>query len=77
MRWPNSTRPATGPTVVEAPPHMLGNSQDALERFVVDIGPLGPDKGEGGKYLFVPPGYSGDIPDGYFVVHSPTYSIQF
>jgi len=38
-----------GPTVVEAPPKMLGSAMDTLQRFLVDIGPLGPDKGEGGK----------------------------
>ncbi len=43
-----------GPTVVEAPPKMLGFAMDALQRYLVDIGPLGPDKGNGGKYLFSP-----------------------
>jgi hypothetical protein len=66
-----------GPTVFEAPPKMLGACMDTLQRFLVDIGPLGPDKGNGGKYLFLPPGYKGDVPDGYFVVKSPTYSVQF
>ncbi|HEY7034413.1 MAG TPA: DUF1254 domain-containing protein [Thermomicrobiales bacterium] len=66
-----------GPTVVEAPPHMFGNANDTLQRFLVDIGPLGPDKGQGGKYLFLPPGHQGSVPDGYFVVRSPTYSVLF
>lgn len=26
----------------------------------------GPDHGSGGKYLFLPPGYDGQVPDGYF-----------
>ncbi len=64
-----------GPMVVEAPPKMLGFAMDALQRYLVDIGPLGPDKGQGGKYLFLPPGYRGDVPPGYFVVKSPTYSV--
>src|SRR6478672_9767003 len=38
------------------------------------MGIAGPDKGVGGKYLFVPPGYDGDLPDGYFTYRSPTYS---
>ena len=42
-----------------------------------DIGPLGSDKGEGGKFLVLPPGFDGDVPDGYFVVRSPTYSVGF
>ncbi|MEJ0041141.1 MAG: DUF1254 domain-containing protein [Rhizomicrobium sp.] len=29
-----------GPTVVEAPPRMLGLAMDALQRYLVDIGPL-------------------------------------
>ena len=66
-----------GPTVVEAPPKMLGAAMDTLQRFLVDIGPLGPDKGKGGKYLFLPPGYKGEVPGGYFVVESPTYSVDY
>ena len=66
-----------GPTVVEAPPKMLGFAMDALQRYLVDIGPLGPDKGKGGKYLFLPPGYTGAVPEGYFVVKSPTYIVSF
>ena len=38
------------------------------------MGLAGPDQGAGGKYLFLPPGYDGDVPDGYFVSRSPTYS---
>ncbi|MNM92863.1 hypothetical protein D3C81_1052120 [compost metagenome] len=66
-----------GPTVIEAPPHMLGFVQDGLQRYVTDIGPLGADKGKGGKFLVLPPGFSGDIPKGYFVAHSPTNSLTF
>ena len=47
--------PAAGPTVVEAPPKMLGLERVTLQRYLVDIGPLGPDKALGGKYLFCPP----------------------
>ena len=66
-----------GATVMEAPPKMLGAAMDTLQRFLVDIGPLGPDKGKGGKYLFLPPGYTGEVPKGYFVVKSPTYSVDY
>jgi hypothetical protein len=66
-----------GPTVVEAPSKMLGAAMDTLQRFLVDIGPLGPDKGKGGKYLFLPPGYRDEVPEGYFVVKSPTYSVCY
>ncbi len=67
----------SGPTVVEAPPKMLGLAMDTLQRYLVDIGIAGPDKGVGGKYLFLPPGYTGAVPKGYFVVKSPTYSVNY
>ncbi len=61
-----------GPTVIEIPPGMLGFLDDAWQRFVGNMGVTGPDKGKGGKYLVVPPGYTGDIPDGYFLLKPPT-----
>ncbi|WMS44560.1 DUF1254 domain-containing protein [Acuticoccus sp. MNP-M23] len=61
-----------GPTVIEVPPGMLGFLDDSWQRFVGNIGVTGPDKGTGGKYLVLPPGYSGDIPDGYFLLKPPT-----
>ena len=64
-----------GPTVVEIPPGMYGTADDALFKFLVDFGFVGPDKGKGGKYLFLPPGYKEKAPDGYFKVYSPSYRI--
>jgi len=61
--------------VVEAPAGMLGAFNDAWFRYMQDIGPAGPDKGKGGKYLVLPPGYEGEVPDGYFVVQSRTYNV--
>ena len=49
-----------GPMVVEVPPGVLGMIDDAYFRYVTDLGLVGPDQGKGGKYLFVPPGYTGD-----------------
>jgi hypothetical protein len=64
-----------GPMVVEVPPGVLGPMDDAYFRFINDFGVTGPDQGKGGKYLFVPPGYKGELPkEGYFVFHSPTYT---
>jgi hypothetical protein len=64
-----------GPVVVEVPPGVLGPADDAFFRWVTDVGLTGPDKGKGGKYLFVPPGYTGKLPStGYFVAKSSTYS---
>src|SRR5262245_30849887 len=68
---------ADGPTVVEAPPKMLGFLQNGVQRYLMDIGPLGPDKAQGGKFLILPPDYKGNVPDGYFVASSPTYSVTF
>jgi hypothetical protein len=68
---------ADGPTVIEAPPHMLGFMEDGLQRYIADIGPLGADKGNGGKFLVLPPDFQGNVPDGYFVSKSPTYSVTF
>lgn len=64
---------AYGPTVVEVPPGMLGMLDDAWMRFVGNFGVAGPDKGKGGKYLILPPEYTGEVPKGYFVFKAPTY----
>ncbi len=65
---------ADGATVVEAPPNSLSFVDDLWQRYVADMGNAGPDQGKGGRYLFLPPGYDGEVPDGYFVARSPTYS---
>jgi hypothetical protein len=63
-----------GPMVVEVPPGVLGPVDDAYFHFVTDVGLTGPDKGKGGKYLLVPPGYTGNLPtQGYFVAKPRTY----
>lgn len=64
-----------GPLVVEMPPAALGTIDDFWYKWVVDVGITGPDKGKGGKYLILPPGYAGDVPDGYFVVRPSTYGM--
>jgi hypothetical protein len=62
-----------GPLVIEVPPKVLGLIDDFWYRWVADVGITGADRGEGGKYLLLPPGYSGDVPEGYYVVRSSTY----
>jgi len=62
-----------GPVVVETPPNVLGVVDDGWQRWLTDLGNAGPDKGKGGKYLLLPPGHKGDVPDGYFVFECPTY----
>ncbi len=62
-----------GPLVVEIPPKVLGAINDFWYRWVTDVGITGPDKGQGGKYLILPPGYQGAIPAGYVVIRPKTY----
>ena len=62
-----------GPLVVEVPPKVLGAINDFWYHWVADIGIMGEDKGAGGKYLFLPPGYQGETPQGYVVVRPKTY----
>ena len=62
-----------GPLVIESPPDILGIIDDHWFGYVADVGNAGPDKGKGGKYLLLPPGYKGEVPKGYFVYRSPTF----
>jgi len=64
-----------GPTVIDLPPGMLGVLDDMAFQYMTDLGVAGPDKGKGGKFLVLPPGYKGDVPDGYFVVPSKTNGV--
>jgi hypothetical protein len=66
-----------GPVVVEIPPAskttlFFGTIADAWQLPLSDVGPQGADAGKGGKYLFLPPGYKGDVPTGYFVFRANT-----
>ena len=64
-----------GPTVIDLPPKMLGILDDMAFQYMIDLGVMGPDKGKGGKFLVLPPGYKGDVPKGYFVVRSKTNGV--
>ena len=61
------------PMVIETPPNVLGFINDHWFRYVIDFGNMGPDKGKGGKFLVLPPGYEGDVPKGYHVARTNTY----
>ena len=61
------------PMVIETPPDVLGIIDDHWFKYVADFGRLGPDKSKGGKFLILPPGYEGEIPEGYFVTRTNTY----
>ena len=57
-----------GPLVVEAPPRCSACQMTFGTIGPADIGFTGPDHGKGGKFLFLPPGYTGEVPEGYFVM---------
>ncbi|HMJ03683.1 MAG TPA: DUF1254 domain-containing protein [Conexibacter sp.] len=67
-----------GPMVIDvpampAPSGVLGTIDDMWFRWVTDVGLPGPDRGEGGQYLLVGPGYDGPLPDsGFHVSHVRT-----
>lgn len=48
---------ATGPLVVAAPAQVIGMFMDLFQRTITDVGALSPDRGQGGLYLLLPPGY--------------------
>ena len=66
-----------GPLVLETPPNVLGVIDDHWFQYVGDVGNAGPDKGKGGKYLLLPPGFEGKVPEGYHVLRSRTYGNVF
>ena len=45
--------------------------------YITDLGNAGPDKGKGGKYLFLPPDYKGQVPKGYYVFKPKTFGHWF
>jgi hypothetical protein len=69
-----------GPVVLELPAKtekasLYGQIVDAWQVTIADVGPAGRDKGAGGKYLLLPPGYERPIPDGYLPIQSNSYRI--
>ena len=67
-----------GPMVVEQPPKGLGTINDMWFGWIIDIGFPGPDRGEGGKYLLLPPGYDGPLPDGgFYIARSKTTRVIY
>jgi len=66
-----------GPVVYEQPAadakgYLFGSLSDVWQVSLTDLGvpKAAPDEGKGGKYLFLPPGYSGAVPKNYFVIKS-------
>ena len=72
-----------GPLVFEAPPQLQGILLDFWQRpipvdggkFFGDVGLPGPDGGKGGKFLLLPAGYKGPVPEGYYVYRSGTNNV--
>jgi hypothetical protein len=67
-----------GPMVIDVPPadddgSLNGNIVNVWQVPLEDAGLMGADKGAGGKYLILPPGYAGKIPDGYIALQAGTY----
>ena len=66
-----------GPIVIEVPPanggSLNGNIVTAWQKPLEDVGLLGVDKGEGGKFVILPPGYAEPVPDGYAALPSDTF----
>ena len=61
-----------GPLVVEMPAGLYGAFFDLWQRPIGQIGPAGPDKGKGGKFVVVPSDFTDPIPAGYIPIKSST-----
>jgi hypothetical protein len=81
---PNSDTPyagllfdlSEGPMVLELPPGpLMGTVNDLNQSWVLDCGLPGPDRGQGGKHLLLPPGYDGEVPDGFNAGRGTTYRL--
>src|ERR1700754_4073295 len=67
-----------GPVVLDLPPSedkasFNGNIVNVWQMPLEDAGLLGVDKGKGGKFLVLPPGYSDAVPAGYIPLKSEVY----
>jgi hypothetical protein len=67
-----------GPVVLEIPPadggSLAANIDNVWQMPLEDAGPAGADKGKGGKYLILPPGYKEKPAEGYIVLPSDTFA---
>lgn len=62
-----------GPLVIDMPPGpFVAVMMDMYQRWVCDMGLPGPEAGKGAKHLILPPGFEGDVPEGFHVWHSQT-----
>ncbi|MEH6592573.1 MAG: DUF1254 domain-containing protein [Halioglobus sp.] len=64
----------SGPMVIDIPPGpYIGLLCDHDMSPVADLGTIGAGKGKGEKNLILPPGYDGEIPEGYYAYQSDTW----
>ena len=65
-----------GPAVIEVPPanggSLNGNIVTVWQMPLEDVGLVGVDKGAGGKFVILPPGYAEPVPEGYTALPSDT-----
>jgi hypothetical protein len=45
------------------------------QQSLIGVGPTGVDRGQGGKFLLLPPDYEGEAPASYLTAKSPTYGV--
>jgi hypothetical protein len=66
---------AQGPVVIEIPPGaIVGLLDDFWQRSLADVGLPGPDAGNGGTFLLLPPGYDGEVPSGYYELRATMHN---
>ncbi len=68
-----------GPIVMELPPGLLGTMNNIWQQPLVDLGgPFSPEQNRGGRFLILPPGYDGPLPEThYHTVGSDTNLVVF
>lgn len=65
-----------GPLVVEIPPGLVvGAVLNYDQSWITDVGIPGRDGGNGGAYVLLPPGFDGDVPEGYLVARAQSHKV--
>ena len=66
-----------GPIVIDIPPaeggSITGSLMDVWQCALADVGPAGTDRGQGARYLILPPGHTEPIPPGYIALACDTF----
>ena len=68
-----------GPMVMELPPGLLGTLNNIWQQPLCDLGgPFSPEQNRGGRFLILPPGYDGPLPEFHFhVIKSDSNIVVF